>query len=1030
LESLQKIFEDRLAAGGPLPEGAALHQIIELAEAICLVSEESAFAFLDHTPKFLSFLSSEDYTDEDILGRVPFARVPIEKETEETDTAGRIVLTAGWAHYFRGWADQGRQLAKRSPTVALQFFQSTPPFLEQGDMINVRIWSDWVIQILAVGNESEEAAVTLLRSSPSLLEFMSFRELKDWFALGLLLVRVSSSLAETFFSRIPDGLSSLYRAERLGVFRLIRSMARTLPVEAVEFYTECLEGLEALSPTVRLKVLDLSEKLAEERPDEISRTFRKILSPLLSFSYPAQQLITENLIQLAEVSTESSLSFLTNSKRLVSEIPEAFLGKWVQQGLALLAEDEKSGRDYFRFVSEEPKRELTRWKEAVVLAEHRNLLSILAQAMTGRELNVKSTESLESSIIFETRRYPTSDGQTIFLPPYSADGSDREGNFREYRVATAHQAGYVEYGTFTSGFHLILPILESFTQRGLIQDIFFILEDGRIDNALKRDYRGLKREIDLALDAALGKRPRLTSLALQEALVEVLLWLSLGRTSENKIPRTLTKYVSSLQDMMAGFYGKPPSVRDCLLKAVKIYNFLSKLPNRRLSAVEGEPVPDGPDSADMTYSPMIPIPFRGKIDPDRLPEPVQVEVPFQEWVDSQEGAPLSIEDLERLLENIDDLDQLIVEKGSDLSSQGLFFTDPEGMPATGDENDPYTEDHEKRNRPFVPPRSGLRTTRGPFYYDEWDHLAMAYRENWCCLREKETVLAEPEYIDEIYARHRDLIKKVRREFQRIRPEFLEKVSRVEWGDEIDLNAMIQSVVDRRTGSSPSEKIFSRKEKKTRRISTLLLIDMSASTDERVPCSENRNLAELESGPEDPVPRDKKIIEIEVESLVVLMEALDALDDEYAIFGFSGYGRERVEYFPIKEFSEPYSEQIKRRIGGIEPKQSTRMGPAIRHAIEKLKNLESDLRLLILLSDGFPQDHDYGEDRRTYDYALHDTMMALLEAKKECIRPFCITVDQGGNDYLRKICDPSSYQVIQDIYSLPEILPKVVESLMA
>ena len=512
--------------------------------------------------------------------------------------------------------------------------------------------------------------------------------------------------------------------------------------------------------------------------------------------------------------------------------------------------------------------------------------------------------------------------------------------------------------------------------------------------------------------------------------MEALLWLSLAELDENSIPESLTVYVSRLRGMMAGFYDKPPGVRDCMLKAIEIYNLLSRLPNRKLSALEAVPVQEGLESPEMTYSPMAPIPFRGKIDPDRLPDPIEVEVPFQEMHDSEEGMPLTLEELERLLDSIDDLDLVHVERGTDLSSQGFFFKDPDGMPAAGDENEPNTEDHESQNRPYVSSRSGLRTTRGPFYYNEWDHLAKAYRPNWCCLREKETVLAEPEYIDEIYARNQDLIKKVRWEFQRIRPEFLEKVSRVEWGDEIDLNAMIQSVVDRKTGSSPSDKIFSRKEKKTRKISTLLLVDMSASTDERVACSVNPDPEDSGPGPDDPAPQDKKIIEIEVESLVVLMEALDALDDEYAIFGFSGYGRERVEYFPIKEFSEPYSEQIKRRIGGIEPKQSTRMGPAIRHAIEKMKVLESDQRLLILLSDGFPQDHDYGEDRRTYDYALNDTMMALLEAKKEGIRPFCITVDQGGNDYLRKMCDPSNYLVIRDIHSLPEILPKVVESLMA
>ena len=1015
-----------------MPEGVPIHQILELAKELYLVSPESAVAFLDHAPVFLSFLSSEEYSDEDILSRVPFTRLPLEKEpeVEETDTTQRIVLTAGWTHYFRGWADQGRQLAKRSPAVAYQYFQSTPPFLNQGEMINVRLWSDWAIQILAVGNESEEAAVTLLRSSPRLLEFMSFRELKDWFALGLLLVRDSSTLASAFFSQVPDSLNSLYRAERLGVFGLIRSMAKTLPNEAVEFYLECLEGLKALSSTVRSTVLELAEKLAEGQPEKISGSFRKILGPLLSFSNPVQQLVTENLDRLAEVSIESGLHFLSHSKRLVSEIPEAFLGQWVDRGLELLAEDERRGNEYFQFISEEPERELSRWKVAVILEEHRDLFSILARAMTGEELSVKSTDSLESSVNFESRRYPTGDGRIIYLPPFSADGSNREENFREYRAATAHQAGYVEYGTYHSGLPMILPILEALTQRNLALDIFFILEDGRIDNALKRDYRGLKRELDLALDAALNNRPRLIMLPLQEALVEALLRLSLQRLDENQVHPVFSKYVSRLKELMAGFYDKPPGVWDCMVKAIEIYEFLSGVPNKKLSGIAADSIQDGPESAEMTYSPMVPIPFRGKINPEQLPEPVQVEIPFQEWFDSQEGVPLSIKDLEELLENIEDIDLLNIVKGSNLSSQGVFFFDREGILAAGEENEPHTEDHESRNRPFVSPASGLRTTGGPYYYDEWDYLAMAYRRNWCCLREKESVLAEPGYINEIYDRHRDLIKKVRREFQRIRPEYLEKVSRVEWGDEIDLNAMIQAVVDRKTGSSPSDKVFSRKEKKTRRISTLLLIDMSASTDERVPCSENFGPDQTGSGSHETAPRAKKIIEIEVESLVVLMEALDALDDEYAIFGFSGYGRERVDCFPIKEFSEPYSENIKQRVGGIEPKQSTRMGPAIRHAISKLKNLESDQRLLILLSDGFPQDHDYGEDRRSYEYALHDTMMALLEAKKEGIRPFCITVDQGGNDYLRKMCDPRNYLVIQDIYSLPEILPKVVESLMA
>jgi len=291
------------------------------------------------------------------------------------------------------------------------------------------------------------------------------------------------------------------------------------------------------------------------------------------------------------------------------------------------------------------------------------------------------------------------------------------------------------------------------------------------------------------------------------------------------------------------------------------------------------------------------------------------------------------------------------------------------------------------------------------------------------------------FYNEIYENYSDLIQKVRKQFLRIRPNVYEVVRRVEWGEEIDLTPMIQAMVDRKAGISPCDRIFSRKDKRIRKISTLLLIDMSASTDELVSTVMKQDGLDHEISPESAPSTNtsslvnKKIIDIEIESLVVMMEALDALDNDYAAYGFSGQGRDNIELYRIKDFCDPYSDEMKARIGGIKPRQSTRMGPVIRHASQKLKNIESDLRLLILLSDGYPQDLDYGEDRQSNEYALNDTMMALVEAENEGIQPFCITVDQSGNDYLRKMCDPGSYLVIKDIYSLPEILPKVVESLI-
>ena len=116
--------------------------------------------------------------------------------------------------------------------------------------------------------------------------------------------------------------------------------------------------------------------------------------------------------------------------------------------------------------------------------------------------------------------------------------------------------------------------------------------------------------------------------------------------------------------------------------------------------------------------------------------------------------------------------------------------------------------------------------------------------------------------------------------------------------------------------------------------------------------------------------------------------------------------------------------MKGRIGTIEPKRSTRMGAALRHAVVKMKGVPARIRLLVLLSDGFPQDIDYGEDRRSNTYGLRDTTAALKEAEREGIVAFCLTVDKAGHDYLREMCDPSRYLVIEEVATLPSELPKV------
>jgi nitric oxide reductase NorD protein len=106
-----------------------------------------------------------------------------------------------------------------------------------------------------------------------------------------------------------------------------------------------------------------------------------------------------------------------------------------------------------------------------------------------------------------------------------------------------------------------------------------------------------------------------------------------------------------------------------------------------------------------------------------------------------------------------------------------------------------------------------------------------------------------------------------------------------------------------------------------------------------------------------------------------------------------------------------------------------MGTALRHSIRKLGEVRAPNRHLILISDGFPQDLDYGEDRRSHSYGISDTAVALRELETAGVKPFCITVDLAGHDYLRQMCDPQRYMIIENVGDLPRELPKIYQRLV-
>lgn len=284
------------------------------------------------------------------------------------------------------------------------------------------------------------------------------------------------------------------------------------------------------------------------------------------------------------------------------------------------------------------------------------------------------------------------------------------------------------------------------------------------------------------------------------------------------------------------------------------------------------------------------------------------------------------------------------------------------------------------------------------HYDEWDYRRRGYRKDWCTVYEKEVTPVQSTFVAATRTAYRGELTRLRHQFEmmRINECF---VGRQKEGDELDLDAVVEARADRQAGTAASDNLFVRLVRNERDLVTLFLVDMSNSTQGWV----------------------GKVIK---EALVLLCEAMEAAGDRYGMYGFSGMRRSRCEVFPIKRLDEPYREAVARRIGSIAPRDYTRIGPAIRFGIDRLRRCEARTRLLVTITDGKPEDYDDYKG----DYAIEDTRKALLEARGSGLHAFGVAVDRQARDYLPRIFGRSNYLVIDQVEQLPVRLTELYRQL--
>jgi len=288
----------------------------------------------------------------------------------------------------------------------------------------------------------------------------------------------------------------------------------------------------------------------------------------------------------------------------------------------------------------------------------------------------------------------------------------------------------------------------------------------------------------------------------------------------------------------------------------------------------------------------------------------------------------------------------------------------------------------------------------PFHYPEWDYQIQLSRPDWATVLEKRMPKGEVSTIDQVLDEYKPLASRIRHIIDAMQPQGVIRQRRQEDGDEIDLDAAIRAMVDIRMGYMPDHRINVRHIRKTRDLATLVLLDLSESTNERLGDSE------------------KTVIQLAREATTLLSWAIDGIGDPFAIHGFASDGRHDVQYFRFKDFEQPYDDNAKARLAGMRGGLSTRMGAAMRHAGDFLSKRPQRKKLLLLVSDGEPADLDV----RDPQYLRHDTKKAVEELSKKGITSYCLTLDPQADDYVSRIFGVGGYTIVDHVQRLPEKLP--------
>ena len=674
---------------------------------------------------------------------------------------------------------------------------------------------------------------------------------------------------------------------------------------------------------------------------------------------PMEELFESRKLMLA--------TYLSGAIRVRNLLGAQAVKPWALRGADILQSGRTRGEAYFRLESEESLSVLLDHLPGFRMNERNRLLTLLLNVWYERPFELKeSTWSPEKG-----RPFVETDGRSVYVPAVMPDRD-------EAILAVLHAAGHQLFGSFERGaleriFHEVGAELPKsgqvvwaplFARYGddvpRFQLIFDACEDLRIDARVQQRVPNYLARLH-ATGVSHRRRPpeALPYYDLALAMVGGALAITRGETSAlDPRLRTLLEAQATIAD---AFRIADELYRETTLESVtdqEIYQG-AYLPGR---------APNAARTAHAQTEQEQPQQTQAGADGEK-----------QESDDGDQGENEQEQNAESGGEQVGEREKTVASDGKSTGSSKMSLQRTPTQEQGGQGSD--------KGKP----------------YPEWDYREGRYKRNWSWVQEKplaESNLAEANRLMSQYAL---ALKRLKKAIQAQKPTRLAPKVRQFDGDDIDLNAVVGYVSEQRAGMSPQPAIYRRREIKQRDVSVTLLADMSTSIMQHLPEGGGRLVDRIRAG------------------VLLFAESMEEVGDAYSIAGFCSKYRDNVSYYTIKDFDEPLTTQIKSVIGGVSGRLATRMGAAIRHATARFTGVESRRRLLLILSDGRPEDYDDGGDRR---YLHEDTRMAVKEAMAAGVHPYCITVDTMANQYLPQIFGRGHYLVLDHINSLPNKLPEI------